>query len=412
MSGIVTKNLSNGMSCSIYSFPQLETVGISVGVRYGSVDENPNINGSAHFLEHMTFKGTARRTWKDINEQTKDIGAYSNATTDREMTNYIMQVHKSYVEKALDLMSDMAFNSKIPKDEMELERGPIINENLIWEDNPSYLFYDYIPMLLFKGNPAGMRVGGDNNRTIKKITRDHLFNIYKGYYTPRNMHISISGGISESRAHELAEKYFGLIKTGTYNRTKRKPFNGKRAMRKMVIKKHDIKQMKVGIGFVCTPFGKERLDELASMVVANEIIQYRVYEEIREKRGLSYDPQSSYVAGMTYGMLSVEAGTEPKNGKKVKDILLATMQEMHDGEITKAEVLRMKNAVVIRQRTARERSLDMAIKLTMSSIIDETPNLPERMPKIISEVSLDSVRKYTRKNIDCDHYGMIVLKPK
>lgn len=400
------------MRCSVYSFPQLETVGISLGVRYGSVDEHPNINGSAHFLEHMSFKGTRRRTWKEINEQTKDIGAYSNATTDREMTNYIMQVHKSHVKRALDLMSDMAFNSTIPKDEMELERGPIINENLIWEDNPSYLFYDYIPRLLFKGNPAGMPVGGDNEKTIKHITRDHLFGIYKNYYTPRNMAVAIAGGTKVKEGFELAEKYFGSVESGAYKKTERKRFSGKKSMRSLVIQKHDIKQMKIGMGFVCTPFGKDRLDELASMTIANEILQYRIYEEVREKRGLSYDPQSSYIAGMTYGMLSVEAGTEPKNGEQVKKLLLSVLQGMHDGEIKGEEVKRMKNAVIIRQKTLRERSLDMAIKLAMSSIIDDMPDLPGRMPKIVSGVSLDSVRKYARKNIDCDHYGMMVLKPK
>lgn len=400
------------MKCSVYSFPQLETVGISVGVRYGSVDERPSINGSAHFLEHMSFKGTRRRTWKQMNEETKDIGAYNNATTDREMTNYIMQVHKSYTHRAMDMMSDMAFNSTIPKDEMELERGPIINENLIWEDNPSYLFYDYVPKLLFKGSPQGMPVGGDNDKTIKRITRDHLFEIYKDYYTPRNMVVAISGGITEGKALELAEKYFGSVEQGVYKKPARKVFNGKKAMRTLTIKKKDIKQLKLGMGFVCSPFSKDRMDELASMMVANELLQYRLYEEVREKRGLSYDPQSSYIAGMTYGMLSAEAGTEPKNGDKVKTVMLDVLQGMHDGEVSKQEVNRMKNSVAIRQRTLRERSLDMAVKMAMSTIIDDMPDLPERMPGIIENVSLDSVRKYARKNIDCDKYGLIVLKPK
>lgn len=412
MTQIVTGRLKNGMRCSVYSFPQLETIGISLGVRYGSVDERPNINGSAHFLEHMSFKGTKRRTWESINEETKDIGAYSNATTDREMTNYIMQVHKSHVRRSLDMMSDMAFNSTIPKKEMELERGPIINENLICEDNPSYLFYDYLPRLLFKGTPAGMPVGGDNDKTIKHITRDHLFEIYKNYYTPRNMAVAIAGGTTVSIGFALAEKYFGSVETGTYKKIERKRFSGKKVMRSLVLRKHDIKQLKIGMGFICTPFGKDRLDELASMTIANELLQYRIFEEVREKRGLSYDPQSSYLAGMTYGMLSVEAGTEPKNGRQVKKIMLSVLQGMHDGEIKKEEVQRMKNAVIIRQKTLRERSLDMAVKMAMSTIIDDMPDLPERMSKVVSDVSLDSVRKYARKNIDCDHYGMMVLKPK
>ncbi len=403
--------LENKMPVNIYSFKELETVGISIGIKYGSVDENPEINGSAHFLEHMMFKGTSKFTWKEINDQTKAIGAYANATTDREATNYMFQVHKLYIEKTMQILSDMMINSILPPKEFELERGPIINENLIREDNPEYLFYDYMPNLLFKGHPAEMPVGGNNELTIKKITREHLFDIYKKYYTPQNMVLTISGGISTEKAQKLAEKYFGRYKMAFVS-TKRNKFIGSNKHRVMALEKRDIKQAKIAIGFSCPSFDNKKIDDYISMVLLNELLQYRIYEEVREKRGLSYDPQSVYTAGETIGMISAEAGTEPKNVEIVKKIILGEFQKMKDGEFTDTELNRMRTAIKIRYETLKERTLDTAVAISTAAVIKNVPNLFNIIPKRIGKITIDDVRKASNQNIDCDKYSMVLLKPK
>ena len=411
MQKMLSTILENKMPVNIYSFPELETVGISVGIKYGSVDENPEINGSAHFLEHMMFKGTSKLTWKEINDQTKAIGAYANATTDREATNYMFQVHKLYIEKTMDILSSMISNSILPQKEFELERGPIINENLIREDNPEYLFYDYMPKLLFKGHPAQMPVGGNNNVTIKKITREHLFNIYKKYYTPQNMVLTISGGISIDKAKKLAEKYFGSYNM-KFNSPKRNKFNGNNKYRAMTVEKRGIKQAKLAIGFSCPSFDRKKLEDYVAMILSNELLQYRIYEEVREKRGLSYDPQSVYTAGETIGMISAEAGTEPKNIDLVKKIILDEFKKMSDGEFTAIELDRMRTAIKIRYETLRERTLESAVAISTSAVIKGIPNLFNIIPKLIGKITIDDVRRVSNKNIDCDKYSMVLLKPK
>ncbi|MEM0201173.1 MAG: pitrilysin family protein [Candidatus Micrarchaeaceae archaeon] len=403
--------LENGLRVFIYSFPELETVGISLGIKYGSVDENPEINGSAHFLEHMMFKGTKKRTWKNINEQIKDIGAYDNAYTDREITNYIFQVHKKYLKNGISLLSDMTLNSTIPKKEFELERGPIINENLIREDNPENLFYDYMPKVLFKGHPAEMPVGGNNELTIKKITRDHLFEIYKKYYCPKNMFLSIAGGVEIDNAIKLAKDYFEIYKS-EFNTPKRTLFKGKNELRKVVVKKIGIKQARIGIGFSLKPFNKERINEYAGMSILNAIIKYRLYEEIREKRGLSYDPYSVYQAGNTIVMISAEAGIEEKNVNEVEKIIVKEFEKIQNGELDKNELERMKKAIIIKLSIYKERSLDMSTNITSLGVVEEMPDLFQKLPAIIQKINIDNIRKIGQENINCNKYSEILLMPK
>ncbi len=302
-------------------------------------------------------------------------------------------------------------NSIIPKKEFELERGPIINENLIHEDNPENLFYDYMPKVLFKGHPAEMPVGGNNELTIKKITRDHLFEIYKRYYCPKNMFLCIAGGVKIETAERLTKKYFERYKSD-FNTPQRIIFKGKNKLRNEVVKKAGIKQARIAIGFSLDPFNKKNIEGYATMIIINELMKYRLYEEIREKQGLSYDPYSVYQAGNTIGMISAEAGTETKNVEQVRKIITKEFEKMQYGEFEKKELEKMKKSTIIKNRIYRERSLDMAANITSSGVIEDEPDLFEEIPKIIEKINIDNARKVAEKNIDCNKYTEVLLMPK
>lgn len=408
---IKTTMLDNGIKIAVYSFKGLETVGMVAGIRYGSIDEDPSINGSAHFLEHMLFKGTEKRTWKMINEELKVIGANWNASTGREATMYYMGVYKKYANRGFNLLSDMIKNSTIPTAEMELERGPIINENLMRLDKPYSLISDYMPKVIYTNNPAKMPVGGNNEKTIKNITRDHLFDIYKMNYVPENMIITFAGAITPKEGLNLAEKYFGDF-SGGKSKLNRHPAREKQQHRTLTISKPGIKQAMIGIGFKCGEFPKNNIKEYLSMVLLNQYLDYRIYEEIREKRGLSYDPSSTYISNSTYGFIAAEAGTEPKNVEKVKHIILKEFQKLEEGEIEKKDLKRNIKDIKISSIVSRERSLSFAEELINYEFIGNDSTLAEKLPNLITNVTLDDVRKFAAKYIKMDRYGMVLLKPK
>jgi predicted Zn-dependent peptidase len=394
-----------------YPYPALQTVGLAVGVRYGSVDENPMINGSAHFLEHMMFKGTERRTWRQINEEVKSIGAYQNAFTSWEMTMYLIQSYKGKFERAIDITSDMIKGSTIPPKEMELERGPIINENLMSIDNPQNLFQDYMPRALFKKHPVKMPIGGDNKKTIKKITRDHLFEIYEKNYAPENMVVSISGGITEERALGLAERYFGDFERD-YRKKARSIAREEQKRTTMKVKKKGIKQARIGVGFKCGEFRPDNIDEYLNMLVVNELLRYRLYEEVREKRGLSYDPYCTYNSYQSFGFIAADCGTEPAKVGAAKKVMVGEFKKVQDGEISAKEISNMKEFLRIQYTTRREQTMDYSIAMAMAGLIGGDPTVTERIPALLDRVSLDSARGYGGKYIDVERAAVVLLEPK
>ncbi|MHB1830328.1 MAG: M16 family metallopeptidase [Candidatus Micrarchaeaceae archaeon] len=405
-----TKTADNGLKIVASSFLQLETVSIAFGVKYGSIDEKPAINGAAHFLEHMLFKGTKNRTWKEINDQLKELGVYYNAFTDHETTVYFMQVYKGYFDKTMGILSDMIKNSTIPEKEFELERGPIINENLIRHDNSRYMVSDYMPQALYRKHPARMTVGGDNEKTIMNVERSDLLNIYDNYYTPRNSVLSIYGGISAQKAIDAATKHFGDFE-GDYKKPVRFPSREKQEKKTLTLRRKGIQQTRLGIGFKCSEFRKDIVDEFVSLLVMERYLDDRLFEEIREKRGLSYDPMAAYSPYSTFGFIAAAAGIKPNQMEQTKSIMLKEFGKLQDGEIDMPDFNRTKRSLYVDGKVKRESTAHMSINTAIFELMYGGAGLFESLPGLIKKASLDDVRKYAGKYIDIGKYGMVMLKP-
>ena len=406
----ITKPLPNGLRLAVNSFAELETVGISFRVNFGSIDEKPSINGSAHFLEHMLFKGTKKRTWKQINDQLKEIGAQNNAFTDHESTIYFVKVYKGHFEKAMEIISDMVKNSTIPEKEFELERGPIINENLIRHDNPKFQILDYMPAVLFKKHPARMSVGGDNEKTIKGINREDLLGIYNKNYNTQNSVLSIYGGISNEEATKSAIKYFGDFDK-PYVKQNRFISKEKQAATQKTIARKGIKQTRIGVGFICGEFQKSNPEEFVSLLVSERYLDDKLFEEVREKRGLSYDPMATYEPYSTFGFIAAAAGVEPKNFDETKKIILKEFENLQNGEIGKPDFERTKKTLSIEYKVRREDTISMSLSASVYELTYSGTKLLDSLPDLITKVSLDDVRKYCSKYINVDKAGVLILKP-
>lgn len=402
--------LDNGMKVAVFSAPQYQTVGVSVAARYGSIDENPKVNGAAHYLEHMLFKGTRKRTWQQINEIPRNLGMIQNAFTDKETTTYFLDAYRGYLDRAMGLLSDQIANSTFPEKEFELERGPIINENMINADSPVYMFYDFIPKVLYKRHPAKMPVGGDED-TINRTKLSDVRGIYDRYYTPGNILLTVYGGASTATALALAKKHFAGFERGS-NRQPRSIAREKQEKSEVTVLKKGIKQTRIGIGFKTKGFKEAGLMEYLAVSVISDVLDKRMYDEVREKRGLSYDPSASYSEYSTFGFIAAAAGVEPGKLPLAKEVMLKEFEKMQDGEVGRDELEKRKRGLSIRFLTRRESTLYMALSMSESQLLYGDASMPERMPDLIKGVTLDDVRKYSNRYIDADRYGMVVLKPK
>ena len=401
--------LKNGMQAYVYPRPGLESVGMAIGVHYGSIDDRKGINGAAHYLEHMLFKGTGKRTAQDIKQEVRDIGVSWNAFTTFETTVYYMQGYSGYLERMMDILSDMITDSTLPEKEFELERGPVINEKLIHQDNPRFFFYDAFGRVLYSKHPAMRPVGG-SRESIERTTREDLLNIYRSYYTPRNMMAVIYGNVGTVRARELLDEYFGGFDR-KYNELKRPIANEPQIKRELAMRRDNLKQARIGIGFKTLPCAKAGMKEIVTLMVISKMLSFRLFDEIRDRNGLSYDPIASYYPFSTFGFIGAQAGVEPQNIGMARRIMLDEIGKLERGEVTREEVERAKLGLSIQYRMQRESTLDMVNSVASYALITGDYRFVEKLPDMAKGISLEDVRAQCHRYISTRKYGMVVLKP-
>ncbi len=408
---IVSKVLHNGLQVIAVEAPGLQSVGIAVGVKYGSIDEDPRINGAAHFLEHMLYKGTKKRTWQDISNEVRSLGAYQNAMTDFETTTFMMQSFKGDTAKSMDIISDIIKNSTIPENEFNLERGPIMNENLMDLDNPMRFVFDFLPRAIYKKNPARMPVSGDNEKTVKYIKRDDLANIYEKYYTPKNMLLVIYGGLSTTKSLAIAKRWFSDFDRD-YVPKQREIINEKQVKTRISEKRPGLKSTLIGIGFKCNEFNPKKIEEQASLEILSEILSNNLFDEIREKKGLSYFSTASYNQYSTFSFLSAFSNTKPENKNEVINIMLETFEKIQSGKISEEELRRAKKGIIVPYMLSKEKSLSSAVDIANDKLLFDDPFMSKKIMWYINKATLNQIKKYSAKFINTSAYGLAVIEPK
>lgn len=211
------QTLSNKLRVLTVPMPSSESVTLTVWCHVGSRFEPEKIAGLSHFLEHMTFKGSKKRpTAKQISEAVDAIGGEFNAGTSKEWTNFYIKASKNNLETAFDVLGDMVIDPLLEEEEVQREKGVILEEKAMYEDTPMMNIGDVFETLIFEGNTLGRDTIG-TEKAIKSLTRKDFVNYRSTYYHPQNMLITVAGGITEAKSTELANKYFTNLKDGTNN---------------------------------------------------------------------------------------------------------------------------------------------------------------------------------------------------
>jgi predicted Zn-dependent peptidase len=314
--------LSNGLRVVMEKIPTGRSVSFGIWVKTGSRNEQPENNGISHFVEHMLFKGTDRFSAKDIAEQFDAIGGNVNAFTSKEYTCYYAKVLDEHLPIAIDVLSDMFFRSKMDAEELAKEKNVILEEIAMCEDTPDDLVHDLMSAAAYGDHPLAYTILGLKER-LMDMTPDHLRAYMKDQYTIENTVISIAGNINEGII-ELLEKHFGTFDNhGTSAPLLPPDFRGDlRFHRKKTEQNH-----------ICLSLPGVRIgDPLQyAMVLINNAVgggmSSRMFQEIREKRGLAYSVYSYHSSQADSGLFTVYAGTAPK---QTKDVLDLTKEMMHE----------------------------------------------------------------------------------
>ncbi|WP_410510874.1 pitrilysin family protein [Paenibacillus sp. BR2-3] len=315
--------LSNGLRVVMEKIPTGRSVSFGIWVKTGSRNERPENNGISHFVEHMLFKGTDRFSAKDIAEQFDAIGGNVNAFTSKEYTCYYAKVLDEHLPIAIDVLADMFFRSRMDAEELAKEKNVILEEIAMCEDTPDDLVHDLMSAAAYGEHPLAYTILGLKERLLD-MTPDHLHAYMKEQYTIENTVISIAGNINESLV-ELLEHHFGTFGNhGTSAPLSPPDFRGNlRFHRKKTEQNH-----------ICLSLpGVRSGDPLQyAMVLINNAVgggmSSRMFQEIREKRGLAYSVYSYHSSQADSGLFTVYAGTAPKQTKEVMELTKEMMHEL------------------------------------------------------------------------------------
>lgn len=337
------KVLSNGLRVLTVPMPSFESVTVLVMAGAGSRYESKKTSGISHFLEHMAFKGTDKRpTSLDISSLIDSMGGEFNAFTGKETTGYYIKSAKDKMETSIDVLSDMLLHSKFDPDEIEKEKGVIIEEINLYEDMPARKIGDIYEQLLYGDTPMGWDIAGDKD-IIRSITRTDFMTYLGEFYSASNLTVVIAGGINSDKTFELVEKYFNPMKEfqpktfETLAETQNKPA--------VLVKQKQTEQIHIALGFRTIPISSPKRYPLSLLsAILGGGMSSRLFHEIREKRGLAYYVRTSSDEYADVGTLVSTAGIDPKRVIEAVQVMVDEYAKVSHGEmaLTDDEVNRSK----------------------------------------------------------------------
>ncbi len=330
----------NGLTVLTEKMDHIRSVSMGIWVKSGSRHEDPRVNGISHFVEHMVFKGTSNRTAEDIARQVDSIGGNMDAFTGKETICFNVKVLDEHLPIAVDVLSDMVLHPVFDGKEIIRERGVILEEIKMDEDNPDYLVHEIFTQNFFKDHPLGKPILG-TKETVRRFDQEAILDYYGGKFAPGNMIISAAGNLDHHELVELLRERFGQLPPGTNGWHDTPPKTNSRIILR---NKKSLEQVQICVG---VPSYSISHDRRYVTYVLNTLLgggmSSRLFQNIREKQGLVYSIFSELNPFRDAGMLSVYAGTSRESASKVVKAIVNEFRQLKEVPITEDELKRAKD---------------------------------------------------------------------
>ena len=387
--------LDNGLRIVIQKNGNAKTCSLGVWVGSGSCFETPETAGTSHFMEHMLFKGTEKRSALDIAIEMDEIGGVLNAYTAKEMTCFYAHTLSEHSAKALDIICDMIMNPKLSPEDIELEKGVIREEIAMYEDSPEDLCADSYYEKVWRGSMLGSNILG-TNQTVDSVTRESLSAHMKKFYVPERTVVSFSGNFDENEAVEICKKYFSGMKNTGFELT---PVSADYSPGIYRIKK-DFMQNQLILGFPGIPLSDKRRD-CASLIssILGASSSSRLFQTIREKLGLAYSVDCVNVAHLNAAVFIVCMGLSKKSEEQAIAETLKIISEFAD-TVTEKELARAKEQTVAGFVMSLESVSSIASRNGKGVLLHGRPRSEEEVIKAVRGVTLDEIRQTAKEIFD------------
>ncbi|MBF0545724.1 MAG: insulinase family protein [Candidatus Riflebacteria bacterium] len=397
----------NGIQLAAETFDTVQSVSIGFFFKSGVVSENIKTLGVSHFIEHMLFKGTPKRSAKDIARQFDRIGGYLNAFTAKDYCCFYARVVKDKLSVAVEILTDMLKNSLFDETELERERGVILEEIKMYEDSPDEIIHELLGQSLMENSPLGRPILG-TFKTISQLPRTDIVGTYNKHYVSSNMMICTAGNLDWNNLIHLIEKNLHDFRPGSFNPKK---ISTPYCFQANVYTKK-IEQVHVAIGF---PGVSYQSHDRYPLTIINAAfgggMSSRLFQEIREKKGLAYSVYSYHTAFKDSGIFSIYAGTSVEHFPKVLRLISKEIERISNTGLSKTEINETKEQLKGNLLIALESTTNRMNRMVTGFLYDVQPLDAEASIQPFMEVSAKEISSLSSKIFDINKMSLSVISP-
>ena len=381
--------LDNGMRVISEEINHVRSVSIGVWIQSGSRYEESITNGTAHFIEHMLFKGTESRSAFDIASAIDSFGGVMNAFTSKELTSFYIKIPDYHLPLAIDLLSDIFSNSRFDEEEIRKEQSVVLQEIKMLEDTPDDYIHDFFEGAFWNGHSLGLPVLGDKER-VSFLDREALLSFFNARYKPNNFVLAAAGNLTHEVLAELVNRYFGSFSGGAAAVD-----NGVPAVfSKASFLEKDLEQIHMMIGTLA-PSAKDSRRHAAFILnaILGGSMSSRLFQEIRERRGLTYAINSFLTLYMDTGLLGIYAGAGKDKVQIVLNLILEELQKLRSDMLTEKEIRGAKELIKGNFLLGMESTDNRMTRLARNEIFWERYIPPEDVIERVEKVTAEDVKR-------------------
>ncbi|HZQ20941.1 MAG TPA: pitrilysin family protein [Terriglobales bacterium] len=398
--------LPNGLTVITEEMKHIRSISIGIWMKTGSRDEDLPWNGISHFIEHMVFKGTKHRSAEQIARQVDSIGGNMDAFTAKECISFSIKVLDEHLPIAMDVLSDLVLNPVFDVQDITRERGVILEEIKMDEDNPDYLVHEIFTQNFWKDHPLGRPILGTRD-TVKRFDRNPVIDFYSQRFSPGNIIITAAGYLNHERFVELVAKHFQDMKPQSNGFHSAPP----KIVPKIVLRnKKSLEQVQICVGVPSYPITHERRH---SSYILNTLLgggmSSRLFQNIRERQGLAYAIYSDLNPYRDTGCLSIYAGTSRESASKVVECIVSEFRKLKTEAVSQDELRRakdqLKGSLMLSLESSNARMSNLA---RQEMYFDHFYGLDELIAKI-EAVTAEELQELANQFFNTDSIAVTVL---
>ncbi len=382
--------LSNGLRVVVEKIDYVRSVSVGLWIENGSRNETVKNNGISHFIEHMLFKGTANRTAKELAEVIEDVGGQINAFTGKEATCFYIKLLDSHLELALEVLADMLFNSKFSEEEIEREKGVIIEEINMSEDTPEDVVSELHSKVLWGENSLSLPILGVEE-TVRSFTRQQLVDYVQSYYIPENSVISICGNVNIGEVEALVDHYFGKWVSKNKIITH---YPSSEIQKGSAYKTKEIEQLHISLGMKGLPTGD---NDIYPLVLLNNVlgggVSSLLFQKVREEYGLCYTIYSYMTSFNNTGVINIYTSLNPNYAVDALQLIKEELEIFINSSIDGEKLIKAKEQIKGNYILGLESTSSRMFSNGKSALFLNKINRPEEIIKKIDDITTEKLQE-------------------